>query len=268
MRRQQGSVALKAHYPFPPRSGEKEEQKGSKRRSKRGQEEQKGKRGHSTFPENQNVLVSLFPRWRGGVEQADHRPKSKPVIRWHGLPILVAIYERVMDVRTDPPEKRVPDCEETSEEKPRWQFSLRGLFLMTTIVAATCGLVAWWGVLAVLAMLGAATGAFLAALICPCIGCDVVLDDLRLDIVKCLGLGAYLVGGTWGMVVGVKWLVTMAWGMKTPVFISGGLILLFVFTVGLVAKLLWSDIDKVEAVVITFGSLIGSFAILSLCAGR
>ena len=203
-----------------------------------------------------------------GVGQPHRWPKSKPVIRWYGLAVLFAIYERVMDVRTDLPEKRVPDCEETSEEKPRWPFSLRGLFLLTTIVAATCGLVAWWGVLAVLAMLGAATGAFLAAMICPCIGCDAVLDDLRLDIVKCLGMGAYLVGGTWGMVVGVKWLVTNAWGMKTPVSISGGLLLFFLFTVGLVAKLLWSDIDKVEAVVITFGSLIGCFAILSLYAGR
>ena len=122
--------------------------------------------------------------------------------------------------------------------------------------------------MAVLAVVGAAAGAFLAAMICPCVGCDVVLDDLRWDIVKCLGLGGYLVGGTWGMVAGVKWLVTKAWGVETPVFISGGLILLFVFTVGLVAKLLWSDIDKVEAVVLTFGSLIGCFAILSLCAGR
>ena len=194
-------------------------------------------------------------------------PRPKSVIRWHGLPIL-AIYERAMDLRTDLPENRVSDCEEASEEKRRWPFSIRGLYLLTTIVVATCSLIAWWGVLPVLAMLGAATGAFLAAMICPCIDCDVVLDDLRFDIVKCLGIGGYLVGGTWGMVVGVKWLVAKVWGMGTPVFISGGLILFFVFTVGLVAKLLWSDIDKVEAVVITFGALIGCFVILSLCAGR
>ncbi|MGA2033332.1 MAG: hypothetical protein ABSG68_13825 [Thermoguttaceae bacterium] len=172
-----------------------------------------------------------------------------------------------MNMPTDQPEERDPDDEETSEERCRWQFSLRSLLVLTTIVAVVCSLIAWWGAVAVVAMFGAAAGAFCGALICPYLGCDVVLDDLRLDIAKCLALGGYYVGGVWVICVGLKWLVAQVFGAAAPVIVPAGLLLLFVFTAGLVVRFLWPLAESMEAVIITFGSLLGIFAAVGLCPG-
>jgi hypothetical protein len=154
----------------------------------------------------------------------------------------------------------------TPDELGPWQFSLRGLMILTTVVACACSLVAWWGVLAVVAALGAALGAFCVALICPWIGCDVVLDRISLDIVKCLGLGAYIVGGAWATFAGLRWLVVQANGPGASVFVPGGVTLLFVLTARLFAKALWPLVDDLETVLVTLGSCVGAIVALLLYA--
>lgn len=90
---------------------------------------------------------------------------------------------------------------------------------------------------------------------------EYVLDDVRGDVAKCAGLGTYLVGGAWALIVGLKWLVAQTHGAKAPVTVSGGLLLFFLFTAGVLAKLLWPDIDKAEIIVMLIGALIGIFAL-------
>ena len=164
----------------------------------------------------------------------------------------------------DSGEERDVERDEGAQARSPWQFSLRGLLGVTAALAVVCSVVAWWGVPAVAAILGGAVGAFVGGLVCPLLGLDVVLDDLRRDLAKCLGVGAYIVGGTWAVIVGLGWVVRTVHGEDAPVFVSGGLLLLVAFTVALVVKTLWSDSDNPEVVVVTFAALIGVFAAVSM----
>lgn len=65
------------------------------------------------------------------------------------------------------PEEPSTDYEPNREATSPWQFSLWDLCLLTAIVAVVCGLAVLLGVRPVLAIAGAAAGAFVGALVCP-----------------------------------------------------------------------------------------------------
>ena len=164
----------------------------------------------------------------------------------------------------------VPD--EDAGEKPSfvlWGYEVTRQDLVGAAVVAVAALIlaAWWGLLLVLVIFGAAAGAFLGALLSPHVGGDVVLDDLRIDLLKCLALGAYLVIGFAAVVFGLRALVVSIHGAEAPVFVSGGLLVLFLFTVGLLARMLWLENDRLEAVVITLATIIGAVITLTFSAG-
>ena len=67
-------------------------------------------------------------------------------------------------------------------------------------------------------ILGGAAGGFVTALVCPFLGCDHVLDDIRIDILKCLALAGYLILGFWGVVAGIRVIVESVHGPGAPLF--------------------------------------------------
>jgi len=103
-----------------------------------------------------------------------------------------------MNPSSDEPESDVQP-QNGPQEPTRWQFSLGALFELTAGVAVACSLFTWWGLGGVAAMLGAAARAFGGAMVCPRIGFgfDRVLDKPGPDLLRCLGVGAYVAGGIW-----------------------------------------------------------------------
>ncbi len=167
----------------------------------------------------------------------------------------------------EPPDMYGPDAPD-DDDTPSGAWPLEvsradwvGLGVVAAILLAlTAGL----GFLPVLVILGAAAGAFLAALVWPCIGGDVILDDLRIDVLRCLAVGAYLVLGFWGMLAGLRALVGGVHGPEAPVLLTRGVVVFFLFTVGLFAKILWLDSDKFDALIITLGAILGAAMALGL----
>jgi hypothetical protein len=149
------------------------------------------------------------------------------------------------------------------QQPARWQFSLGALFKLTAGVAVACSLFTWWGLGGVVAMLGAAAGAFAGATVCPWIGLgfDRVLDKPGPDLLRCLGVGVYVAAGIWVANAGFPW--ASVWSRPFG-FFSGALLVFFAPTVIFVAKALWPDIEVLEAVTVAAGAVIGVVVTLSL----
>ena len=176
------------------------------------------------------------------------------------------------DLPPEPPDMYGPDAPDDDTPSGPWPFevSQADLVGLGVVAAILLALTIWLGFLPVLVILGAAAGAFLAALVWPCIGGDVILDDLRLDALKCLAVGAYLVLGFWAGLLGLRALVGGVHGPEAPVFLTRGVVVFFLFTVGLFAKILWLDSDKFDALIITLGAIVGAVmagALVSVLAG-
>ncbi len=175
------------------------------------------------------------------------------------------------DPMPEPPDmydSDVPDEDDEDAPSGAWPFEVSradmiGLGVVATLLLA---LTVWLGLLPVLVILGAAAGGFLAAFLWPALGGDVILDDLRVDVLRCLAVGAYLVLGFWGMLAGLGALVGSVHGPDAPLFLTRGVIGLFLVTVGLFVKILWMDTDKYDAAIITVGTILGAVVTGALVA--
>ena len=55
-------------------------------------------------------------------------------------------------------------------------------------------------------------------------------------------------------------------GPDAPVILTRGVVVFFLFTVGLLAKILWLDSDTLDAVIITLGTILGTVMAVVLIA--
>jgi hypothetical protein len=131
-------------------------------------------------------------------------------------------------------------------EDPPPQFGLRTMLLGVTglavlcSVVVSCGLTGWRGVLMVAVILAASAGTFIGLLICAYSGLGFGFGDLKWDIIKCLALGAIVVLLGYGLIA----------------MFSAPQILLVMPVVMLVCiKLLWTDLEGVEIVIVGFSLL-------------
>ena len=169
-----------------------------------------------------------------------------------------------MQLPPDAPENPAARGRGSKQKEGRtWQFSIRWLFGLTAVVAVACSLMASFGAVSVAAILGGAAGAFGGAVVCPKIGLGQVLDDLRGDVARCLALGAYVVGGAWGSVVGLPWIFGQAYDPKKPVVVEGALVVLF-FTTGFLVRVLWPDTETLGSIVVTIAAVAGALVAVSL----
>ena len=97
----------------------------------------------------------------------------------------------------------------TPAKGPPPQFTLRQLFLLTTLVAVACSLSSCFGWAWTALALAPAAGAFAGALACPWIGMDYVLDNLQADVFRCLTVGFYIAGVSWGLMAVLPWLLVL-----------------------------------------------------------
>jgi len=140
-------------------------------------------------------------------------------------------------------------------------ISQTDLIGLTVVVAILVALRFWLGAPIVMVILGGTAGGFVAALSCPYIGCDHVLDNIRRDILKCLALAAYLILGFWVALAAMRALVESVHGPQTPLFVTQGIVIAFFFTVVLLAKVLWTDNGKFEAAIVALGTMFGAFVL-------
>ncbi|MDZ7617302.1 MAG: hypothetical protein U1E05_09870 [Patescibacteria group bacterium] len=164
-------------------------------------------------------------------------------------------------------DSREDDAEDNASAAP-WPFEITqaDLIGLTIVVAILVMLTLWLGARPVLVILGGAGGGFAAALVGPYVGFDHVLDDLRLDVVRCLALSAYFILGFWGMLAVLRAMVEGVHEAGAPVFVSRGLVIVFLGTVVLVAKGLWMDNGKAELIVVTLGTAFGAIVTGALIA--
>ncbi len=163
-----------------------------------------------------------------------------------------------------------PEC--GPQPRSPLQFTIWQMFVLTTVVALICSAAATWHA-AVLLVIAAAIGAFLGALICPWVGLEYVLDDLRMDLLRCLVVGAYLVGAAWAIWSGMGWLAHYYRGEVLSGAIAGriwlmhgGLLLCLPFSVGLLVQFLWPKNDKIETVIVTFATLLATLGLVAIVA--
>ncbi len=167
------------------------------------------------------------------------------------------------DPMNEPPEAdRFGALEDQSEEDAlsgSWAFEISqaDLIGLTVVVALLVALRFWLGAPIVVVILGGAAGGFVTALLCPYVGCDNVLDNIRLDILKCLALAAYLILGFLGMLKGIGAMVEGVHGPGAPVFVTHGILVAFFFTVVFLAKVLWADNGTFESAVVSLGTIFG-----------
>ncbi len=147
-----------------------------------------------------------------------------------------------------------------SPKGPPPQFTLRQLFLLTTLVAVACSLAACLGWAWIALALAPAAGAFLGGLACPWVGLDYVLDDIQADVFRCLAVGVYTAVVFRIMVPVGLWLALTlfagaGWWVPLILFLGGG-----VFLLGLVMLVLWlwPLADKGEIVVVAGTALFGA----------
>ena len=166
------------------------------------------------------------------------------------------MYEPPADDRFGLPE----DESEDDGAAGSWSFDISqaDLIGLTVVVAILVVLTLWLGAPIVMVILGGAAGGFVTALVCPFLGCDHVLDDIRIDILKCLALAGYLILGFWGVVAGIRVIVESVHGPGAPLFLSRGIMIVFLFTFFFLGKVLWMDSGKLEYTVVTIGTMVGA----------
>lgn len=127
-------------------------------------------------------------------------------------------------------------------------------FVGVVILAVAVG----WGMSSVLVILAAAAGAFVALLIAPYIGGNVMLDRIHSDIIGCLGMGAYLVAGLWALRAAMHFLVAIVLGAHLPALFSFVFHLFFLASVGSLAKVFWPDTDTADMIIVVLGAIFGA----------
>jgi len=133
-------------------------------------------------------------------------------------------------------------------------------------IAVACAFAIVCGPALAIVAVGAAVGAFLGALFCPIIGCDILLEDLRRDALKSLGVGAYMIGGAFIMLRAIQWAVGDVYSVGTPLYIGFGPLLFFLFTVVVLVRTLW-DTGPVEAIIVSGATLIGAAVTSTMIGG-
>ncbi len=152
------------------------------------------------------------------------------------------------------------------EKQSPWRVSPRGLLVLAAVFVVVAGVLLWLKARVALALLGATGGAFVGAMVCPLIGGEEMLGDLRRGVAKCLGVGVYLVGGAWIAVVGLKDWLAHVLGSGASVSAPAAVILVLVVTVGFLVKVLWPDSRTIDTALVSLGAVIGVIAVLSLSA--
>jgi hypothetical protein len=169
-----------------------------------------------------------------------------------------------MEPDVDDQDDQEDEADEAETPLAPWQFTLRGMLGLTTVVAILCALIAWWGVVVVAAIVGASAGAFLAALACPLFTGDYVLSHLPYDVPRALAVGGYLVGGLWIIIRGLQWLLSAAGAPHEHLALPGGILLAFLASVGGVVWMLWEEATALESVAITVGAVSGAGMMVAL----
>lgn len=142
------------------------------------------------------------------------------------------------------------------------QYTLRQLFLLTTLAAVVCSLSTWLGWTNILLVLAPATGAFLGALLCPWVGLDYVLDNLQADVFRCLALGTYIavVGRVTVWIAGwtlMSLLVTLGLWVALLALLCFGV---FLLSVPFFVRWLWPLSEKGEMFLVAGAALFGELA--------
>ena len=144
----------------------------------------------------------------------------------------------------------LPDKPEPRLRLPRFQFSLRTLFIVTTALAVLCSLMAWWGPVLLLLMLAGSVGTFLGLLVCAYSGLENPFDDVRWDVAKCFILGCAVPLAGYG--------AFRIWDLRAMVIVAlSGVILI---------KALWLDLEGTEIVVVALTAL-ATTAVAALLLG-
>ncbi len=142
-----------------------------------------------------------------------------------------------------PPQPAPDDPEEESGDALAvGQFRLRTLFLVTSAVAVFFSLLAWLGPLVIAAVAGGAIGAFLGMLLCLVVGLEAPLENLKVDVVRCLVAATALVGITY---------LCLRIVMEPPVLVF------VVFLQFIVTRVVWIETDHPEAILIEISTFLG-----------
>ena len=142
---------------------------------------------------------------------------------------------------------------------PPPQFTLRQLFLLTTLVAVACSLSSCFGWKWTALALAPAAGAFVGALACPWIGMDYVLDNLQADVFRCLAVGFYIAGVIWGLMAVLTWLLVLIANVGgVGIFLSIGSVVLVLIGLFFVVRWLWPLADRSEIFVIATAALVAA----------
>ena len=142
---------------------------------------------------------------------------------------------------------------------PPPQFTLRQLFLLTTLVAVACSLSSCFGWKWIALALAPAAGAFLGALVCPWVGLDYVLDNLRADVCRCLTVGFYLAGVSGGLIAVLPWLLHFIVDVGgLGILLTVGAVVLVLVGLFFVVRWLWPLADKGEIVVVATAAILGT----------
>jgi hypothetical protein len=152
-------------------------------------------------------------------------------------------------------EEEIEENEETGWKFPRFQFSLATLLWGVTGTAVLCGLIAWWGPIPVMFLLGAAAGTFLALLLCNYFGLGFGFDNLHQDLLKCLIVPG-VPFGAWCLLSLLPLGFIPAWSF----------LIVFIFLYWVSVKCAWLDIEPLEIVISCIGALLGGSVLVALAA--
>jgi hypothetical protein len=178
-----------------------------------------------------------------------HTPRPLPL----AAPVVsdrIALGEAMEDFDRD---DEIENGEETGWRLPRFQFSLAALLWIVTGVAVLSGLIAWWGLVPVMFLIGSAGGTFLGLLVCNYFELGFGFEDLRADILKCVLIPAASLGGWWLM----SSIPFGPWMVRSALIIN-----FFIYWIGM--KLAWPDIELHEILICCISALFAGLGLIAL----
>ncbi|MBN2579905.1 MAG: hypothetical protein JXB10_13030 [Pirellulales bacterium] len=136
---------------------------------------------------------------------------------------------------------------------PRLQFSLAQLLWVVTGAAVLCGLIAWWGAIPVLFLIGSAGGTFLGLLVCNYFGLGFAFENLRADLLKCVVIPAVPLGA-WHLLMLFPFIVLPLWTF----------LIVFFLTYWMGMKFAWLDIEMHEIVLCCICTIFSGLCLVAL----